>query len=52
VGRWCYRRLPLLGQIPATQLPLAVEVLALRVLVAALLFLLVVETVLLILSAE
>jgi len=46
-----YRRLPILGAIPAPQLPPEVEVLALRVLVVALLALLVVETVVLVLTA-
>lgn len=51
MGRWVYRRLPILGAIPAPQLPPEVEVLALRVLVVALLALLVVETVVLVLTA-
>ena len=52
VGRWVYRRLPVLQELPATQLPLEVEVLALRVLVTGLLIILVLESVLLVLAVQ
>jgi len=52
VGRWFYLHLPVLRLVPPSHVPPEVEVLALRVLLAALFLVLIVETVMFILTVQ